>query len=575
VDKWGPIGRVSRVARAAAPAFFALLVVAALASAAPAAAQTYTVANTTDSGGANDGSLRGELAAANAHEGPDTIEFAPGVSGTITISGTGLVVKDPVDIEGPGPGTVTVRQISGGHRVFQVKLAHPGAVAIAGLTLAGGETTGPGGDIEYDAEGEPGSLTVSNCVVTEGSAADYGGGISSFGAPLTLRDSTVIENEADSGGGVWAGGDETPFTIERSTIADNRSLTTAGGLNGEVEGGGHDVIVDSTISGNISSNEGGGAFFSLGKGTYLTVANSTVAENVGDDGAGGLEISPGGELQVATIEGSTIVGNHGGSLLGEAGGVQTFGAVPQLLVDTIVADNTGGYADVYGPWAAAFSLIGDPAGGKVSESVPGSVLSLVEPRLGPLADNGGPTETMAPAPTSPVVNKGGGSLTTDQRGAPRPVIYPGVALSGAPGANGADIGAVELAAPPGVGGSPPPQLPPPPGPAPAAPAESAPRVRVNCPKTARPGGCHFALQAVSAKPRRVKGKGGSTHLVAPKPESAVAQIKLAAGKSALLTLAPKAKYATQLEAATAILVRESTTVGGKTTTTYPRLKVVR
>ncbi|MFD2773253.1 choice-of-anchor Q domain-containing protein [Leucobacter albus] len=62
------------------------------------------------------------------------------------------------------------------------------------------------------------------------------------------------------------------------------------------------------------------------------------------------------------------------------------------------------------------------------------VLPLAELELGPLADNGGPTPTMLPGLTSPLVDAVTvpGTLTTDQRGLPRPV-------------NGAaDIGAVEV-----------------------------------------------------------------------------------------------------------------------------------
>lgn len=101
-----------------------------------------------------------------------------------------------------------------------------------------------------------------------------------------------------------------------------------------------------------------------------------------------------------------------------------------------------------------------------------------------------------------------------------------------------------------------------------------PRLRVSCPKSAKPGGCRFALQIVAGKPRRVKGKGGRTHMVAPRPESAVARIKLAAGRSGILTLAPKAKFATRLDAARVLLVRKSTTIGGASKTAYRRLKVI-
>jgi hypothetical protein len=137
-----------------------------------------------------------------------------------------------------------------------------------------------------------------------------------------------------------------------------------------------------------------------------------------------------------------------------------------------------------------------------------------------------------------------------------------------------DIGAYqsppgECAPPPSppVGGSPPP------APAPV-PSSTGPRVRVSCPKSAKPGGCRFAVQAVSAKPRLEKGKGGRRHLVPPQPESAIARVKLGAGKAVLVTLAPKPKYATKLAAAHQILVREVETIGGATDTSYPRLKVV-
>jgi Right handed beta helix region len=549
------------------PATILVVIAAALLAPAAAQAQTYTVINLTDSGVAGDGSLRGEVKAANQHEGPDTITFAPGLSGTITISGSGLVVQGPTAIEGPGPSALTVRQISGGHRVIQVKLTEPGAVSIAGLKLAGGETTGPGGDLEWDDEGQPGTLTVVDCLITEGTAEGYGGGISSFGAPLTLRDSVVVENEGDSGGGVWAGGVSTPFTIEDSMIADNESSTDAGGLNGEVEGGGHDSIVRSTISGNHGGGAGAGAYLSMGSGTSLTIADSTVTENVADGGGGGLEVSPAAEFQAATIEDSTIARNHAGGLLGEAGGVQTFGFTPQVLLDSIVAENTGGEADIYGPWAAAFSLIGDVTDPRVSESVPGSDLVGLDPRLGPLAANGGPTETMMPAANSPVVNKGGGSLATDQRGDSRPSIFPGVALSVAAGANGADIGAVELQAPP--------TSPPPPAtPLPATSRPLAPRVRVNCAKSAGARGCRFALQVFSSKPHRSHRRSKQARAGKAVAESAVARVKVKAGKSALVTLRPKPKFAARLDSARSLLVRQVETANGTTRTSYRRLKVV-
>jgi YVTN family beta-propeller protein len=100
-------------------------------------------------------------------------------------------------------------------------------------------------------------------------------------------------------------------------------------------------------------------------------------------------------------------------------------------------------------------------------------------------------------------------------------------------------------------------------------APAGPRVRVRCPKSAKPGRCRFALQVVAAKPRRIKGK-----LRTPKPESAVARVNLAAGTTALVTLKPKARFAAKLEGAAKVLVREVETVNGKTRVDYARLKVV-
>jgi len=68
--------------------------------------------------------------------------------------------------------------------------------------------------------------------------------------------------------------------------------------------------------------------------------------------------------------------------------------------------------------------------------------------LGPLQSNGGTTPTMAPAPGSPAVDQGKSfDVTTDQRGLLRPVELPAVPNSTAAGADGADVGAVELQLP--------------------------------------------------------------------------------------------------------------------------------
>jgi hypothetical protein len=562
--RWSPIALVAIVA--------ALLVLAASAQ-----AQTYAVTNLGDSGVAGDGSLRGEIKAANAAPGADTIEFASGLSGLITINGTGLVIEDPVDIEGPGPDGITIEQIASNHRVLQIKMGVSGAVTLAGLTIRGGNTEGSGGDIE-NVFGQGAALTVSDCHVIDGHAAELGGGIDSIGEPLVVRESLIEGNEAvNGGGGIWAGA-TAPLRIEGSTIAGNFSIGSGGGgVWGGSEAGSSAVIEGSTFVGNEGVAAGGAINWSTPAGTSLTIANSTFVGNTTGTWGGAIAYSSVGAV---TIEGSTITGNLAEAPFEGAGGLEDFGPNPTLLVDTIVAGNKSLHTmqpDLKGSWNSAFDLIGDPTGAPLAESVPGSNLIGVDPQLGPLAANGGPTETMALPPTSPAVNKGGGSLTTDQRGDPRPSIFPGVALSAAPGANGADIGAYELQAPP-IPGAPSSGSSSPPGgnqpPSPRKKVARPPRVRVSCPKRAAPSGCHFALQVFSAKPHLGKGKGKPARRAKSVAESLVAVANLRPGKSAEPTLTPKPKFAVKLDAAKSLLVREAATIGGRRTVSYRRVKVV-
>jgi len=519
---------------------FALLAVAA-----PAQAQTYTVTDTANSGA---GSLRAAVEAANSAPGADTIQFASGVSGTIVLSGTGLTIKDSVEIDGPGAGQLTVEQTSKEHRVFKIAaFATPGAVTFSGLHIANGWIKDNGGDI-YN-EDTNASLTISNCVVSGArtESAGYGGAVDSFGAPLTIRDSIFTGNEGSNGGAIWAGGDETPLTIESSTFTGNKAEGVGGAVLVEVEHGSEHKIVGSTFVGNRARDAGGAVDISSGNGAPVLIANSTFSGNQ-TPGSGGA-IASGGESLTVTIEDSTIAGNQVTGATHGGGGISFFNV--ERLVDTIVAGNTsaGTGPDLAGKALASFDLIGNPAQSELTELVPSSDLVGVDPQLGPLADNGGSTETMALPPSSPAVNKGGGGLGVDQRGEARPSLYPGVSSSTAAGANGADIGAYELQAP----GS----------------SARGLRVRLSCPKAAKPGGCKFALQAVSGKPRRVKGR-----LHKPKPESAVARLKLRPGHHAVLTLKPKPKFAARLEAAKKILVREVETAEGRTHTSYRRLRLV-
>ena len=149
------------------------------------------------------------------------------------------------------------------------------------------------------------------------------------------------------------------------------------------------------------------------------------------------------------ISGTTIAGNDAGVA---AGGIHVYASdadnIRPVLDDTIVAGNSAPSApDLMGDANAAFSLVQNTSGGLVVDVVPGSNLTGVDPQLGPLAGNGGATQTMKPTPGSPAVDNGRAfGLSVDQRGAARPFDVPTVGNASAAGADGSDIGAVELQA---------------------------------------------------------------------------------------------------------------------------------
>ena len=87
-------------------------------------------------------------------------------------------------------------------------------------------------------------------------------------------------------------------------------------------------------------------------------------------------------------------------------------------------------------------------------------------------------------------------------------------------------------------------------------------MRVKCPAGAKAEGCRFKLQAVT---KRRKGKA----------ESAVAKVKLKAGKSKIVSLRPKKKFGSRLARAKKILVRETVAIEGASRSSYRGLKVVR
>src|SRR5262249_23630332 len=163
---------------------------------------------------------------ANDEQGPDLITFAPGLTGTITLTTGQLEVRDSVTILGPGAGVLTVSG-NNASRIFLVaNAARDINVAISGLTLTQGLATDNGsaaGAIFVPDEG----LALSGMVIPA-SSAQSGGGINiATRSRLTLENSTVSGNfvagpSAAFGGGLFLG-DNSATLIRNSTISENRN----------------------------------------------------------------------------------------------------------------------------------------------------------------------------------------------------------------------------------------------------------------------------------------------------------------------------------------------------------------
>jgi hypothetical protein len=438
-----------------------------------AQATQYTVGSKADTTGAADCAtatnvdctLRQAITDANGHSGADSIVFRSGLSGSIDLTADPPTVTEALTVSGPGASQLAVDG-GGKYRDFKINpTVDSQLVSLSGLTLTNGDAGGLSGGAVYN---EDADLTISKSVIRNSNATGLmqrGGGVYTHVGPLTIDRSTISGNHAVYGGGIQAAYGK--LTVSNSTVGGNHALEFGGGIHTYVA---DTYVTASTISGNDSVSDGGGIYSSsktsAGNGAALTVTNSTIIGNKAlTDDAGGIYFCCNDPGDALTVQASTITGNTAAT---DAGGIQAGHAqlTPKLL-NSIVSGNSATdypatrdletFAGYY--FNTSFSLVG-VRGNYVFTTVPGSNLFGVAPQLGALANNGGPTKTELPADTSPVVNKGKAfGLTTDQRGLIRPVAFPGVAKSTAAGADGSDMGAVELQLPPPAATPPPPVAP--------------------------------------------------------------------------------------------------------------------
>ena len=371
-------------------------------------ATTQTVSNLNDNGA---GSLR--QAIANASAG-DTVD-ATQLSGTITLTSGALTISQNLTILGSGSNSLAVS----GDNASQVFVITSGSVAISDLAITSGSTSSEGGGIN-----NAGVLNLIGCVVAgnqANSGADnppYGGGIYNSGkaniSECLISQNSTYSNQFEAGGGVYDSGTmtitDTTFygnkllpgytggqgdglfiasycsaSVAGCTFSQNQGLYYGGGiyLNGSL------FLVNSTFAGNSCGLEGGGIFVDA---TTLTVINSTFSGNSAETG-GGIYFDGNNDSGGCQIGNCVFSGNGAGTVASQYNPVTSLGCN--------LSDNSSG-----------------PSG------APGDILSE-NPMLGPLHDNGGPTQTCALLPGSPAIDSGSNALAataglvTDQRGYPR------------------------------------------------------------------------------------------------------------------------------------------------------------
>ncbi len=435
----------------------------------------FPVTSTADDG--STGTLRWAVAGANADTSPSSIAFELGTTpAMITLTQGQLELSNTSEAvtigDGPGEGPVT---ISGNNQSGAFQVDAGVTASISGLKITDGATRA-GNLAGYASINDLGKLTLNDCTITNNPlATNTANGIYVVGGLADITDCTITGVNSPMGGGVAVNGGMADLT--GCTIDDNTGTgaTLGGGVfNG---GGGTTTLVNCTISGNSVGGGGGGLYNAYR--AQLKVYGSTISGNTSETRGAGVVNSGTADFTDCTITGNTISGNSGGGVwnqgtinlsactisgntasigggfdnysgaatvvactisgnttTGSGGGIYvggTTGANTVTLNNTIVAGNestpsggSAGPSDISGrSVSGSNNLVG--TGGSAGLSSSANKLGVADPDLGPLGDNGGPTETMALLPGSVAIGAGslaleigpgGSALTTDQRGQP-------------------------------------------------------------------------------------------------------------------------------------------------------------
>lgn len=414
---------------------------------------SYTVINGNDNGA---GSLRDALAQAVLSPVDFNINFDPAVT-VVTLEST-LSVNNgsiaTININGNGSGVLTITRnvLAADFRIFNIVTS---LLNISGVTISNGAATAVG------PAGLGGGLNISNStmifndVIITNNTARFGGGIFSNLSNLTMTNVDVAANVAtlvpgSSGGGLLLSGGTT--NMNNINIYNNNVNGFDGGgifCNGIILTINNMSLYNNSVTGNPLANNGGGIF--IAAGTVTNISNSVIYNNLASRG-GGIFITSSSMLNMvnttisnnivsdagaailfasvsdsSSLINSTISGNSSGTL----GAINITANAPAsvTLGNTIVAQNTtldNTPPDISGAFVSLGTNLfgiydGSTASGIDPTDLSGTQATPLDAMLQPLADNGGPTLTMAIPIDSPAVNAGNDAIIPagviyDQRG---------------------------------------------------------------------------------------------------------------------------------------------------------------
>jgi hypothetical protein len=390
-------------------------------------------------------SLREAIGLANLNPGPDTITFGNGsasggtdftdnAADTITLSLGEMSITGSVSITGLSPSQ-TIIDANFASRIFSIT-STAGDVTLSRLRLSNGRTTGDNSGVaDYTYRGgaikslSSGTLAINQSILSGNSTTGVlsrggaifstntklmlsqstlsgnfttgyeaaGGAIYSFHGTLTVSQSTITGNStagwAAQGGAISAA--TTSFTVSQSTFHGNSTTgdESQGGAIRAASAGGTVTVNQSTFSGNSTAgNRGYGGAMSV-TGTSITVSQSTLTGNQASRSqGGGIMIGSTG----VTIRNSIIAGNTDN---GTAPDIRKYADLPPAVSHSLIGDNTGSGLTEAQAADGNGNFIGSSTGG-----------GIINPLIGSLANNGGPTRTHALLPGSLALNRGNNTL---------------------------------------------------------------------------------------------------------------------------------------------------------------------